>query len=166
MNGWNLMTLTAIPATPLTASTMIQNINSQGGQTTSVSTLQDGVWKTFVVRGGNEYSGEDFAVELGQGYFVKNNNRSLFTFNGQDLVAPVKVSLKTGWNAIGVPFAQNPLTAASLSDKTQSEVVNEFESSLWKGFVKKGDQQYGDNFDIQPNKGYILKVGQDQELNI
>ncbi|MBI4029455.1 MAG: hypothetical protein HY376_03760 [Candidatus Blackburnbacteria bacterium] len=161
--GWNLFTLTAVPSKPLTASGLIQEIAKQGGYATTVSALDNGSWKSYVVRGDSDFSGEDFAIEPGRAYFVKTHKKSLLIFEGQEFVAPLKTTLTPGWNAVGFPKSDKSHTAADLTvgDATMAR----WKSGLWDTFVKQSKEQYGENFSIEPNRGYIIKVTNPVQIN-
>ncbi|OGY06972.1 MAG: hypothetical protein A3D24_01470 [Candidatus Blackburnbacteria bacterium RIFCSPHIGHO2_02_FULL_39_13] len=163
LSGWNLVTLTALPEKPVTASTFLGEIATQDGYATTLSTLDNGVWKTFVVRGDNQYSGDDFAIEVGKAYFVKSLKKSTLTYVGQAFVAPVKINLTQGWNAVGMPYQSKAYKASTLTDElnkidAKTERLGRFESGLWDVFAKQEDQEYGKNFDVMPNRGYIIKM--------
>ncbi len=158
--GWNLVTLAALPARTLTAKGLLEQISQQGGQAASVSTLVDGAWKSYVLRGDKSYSMEDFLIEPGKAYFVKALKPSKFTYSGQNLVAPVKLKLSPGWNAVGMPVLSKSYKAADLNVDT----IARWYSGLWDSFVKRNQQEYGENFSILPGIGYILKVGKETEF--
>ncbi|MDO8452881.1 MAG: hypothetical protein Q7S79_03965 [bacterium] len=168
-NGWNLVSLTAVPSSPMTASTLIKEIAKQGGYATTISTLVDGVWKSYVVRGDNDFSGEDFAIEPGKAYFVKSLKKSLLVFEGQDFVTPVNIVLEDGWNAIGTPKTSQEYTINTLVDKLNengagADTASRWESGLWDSFVKKNQEKYGEDFPIENNRGYIIKVNKETQF--
>ncbi len=163
LNGWNLMTLTAIPERSFTASSLISTISAQSGNATSVSKLDNGVWKTYVKRGDRDFSGDDFVIEIGQAYFVKTIKTATFTFKGQDLVSPTNVLLNPGWNAIGLPLATKDYKADSLinalnANQAGADAAARFESGLWDTFVQKSNEGFGEDFAIEPPRGYIIRV--------
>lgn len=162
--GWNLVTLTALPESPLTASGFLNEINKQGGESTTVSTLVDGAWKTYVKRGDKDFSGEDFPIEIGKAYFVKALQKSTFVFIGQTLAAPVKLKLASGWNAVGLPFMSKDYKASDLTGATSADTTARWESGLWDTFVVREKQQYGEDFNIVNNRGYLLKVEEEGEF--
>lgn len=168
LSGWNLITLTALPNTPITAASLIEEIGRQGGEAVSVSTLENGAWKSFVSRGDKDYSLNDFPIEVGKAYFVKALKKADFSFTGQEFVSPVKLSLKSGWNAVGFPQTAKQYQAKEIIDNLNSkqagaDLISAFKSGLWDTFVEKDRQSYGNNFLIFNNKGYILRVGQETE---
>lgn len=167
--GWNLVSLTSLPEKALTASALLSEISKQGGEATTVSTLVDGAWKSYVRRGENDYSMDDFPIEPGKAYFVKALQPSTFKYSGQNLVAPVKLKLNSGWNAVGLPKTSKEYKASTLIDDIVKEgsasgTVAWWDSGLWDTFVKKKGEDYGNNFTILPNFGYIIKVQKEGEV--
>ncbi len=172
--GWNLITLTALPGKPLTAEGLLQEIKKQGGEATTVSSLENGFWKSYIIRGENNYSLSDFLIEPGKAYFVKALKPSAFSFAGQNFVAPVKLKLSSGWNAVGFPVMSKqyakPYTVSQLfgdlnSRQAGADTAARWEFGLWDTFVNKDSQGYGEDFDIQSNRGYILKVEKEVEFS-
>lgn len=161
--GWNLVTLNALPDSALTASKLLGQIASQGGYATTVSTLVDGTWKSYVQRGDKSYSdpAEDFTIEPGKAYFVKSLKKSTLTFTGQALVYPIKLKLSSGWNAVGLPFMSKSYKASDLPSNTAAR----WESGLWDTFVKSNKEEFGENFPIENSRGYILKLEQGREFS-
>ncbi len=165
--GWNLISLNALPSEALTAKSLIEQINSQGGQASAVSTLENSFWKSYVMRDGQSYSGDDFPIELGKAYFVKALKTSILSFKGQDLVSPLKLSLNQGWNAIGMPKSSKTYQAKTLIiDLVSNQVdqIDRWESGLWDTFLLKSQKEYGNNFPIENSRGYILKVNSQGEF--
>lgn len=161
--GWNLITLTAQPTEQMTASNLISEIASQGGYATTVSTLVDGSWKSYVARGDKEFSNFDFVLEPGKAYFVKSIERSIFVFKGQRFDKPINLKLSSGWNTVGFPKTTKSYTASILIDtinvrQVLADALARFESGLWDTFVKKAKEEYGENFDIETSRGYILRM--------
>ncbi|TSC88745.1 MAG: TATA-binding protein-associated factor 2N-like [Microgenomates group bacterium Gr01-1014_5] len=159
--GWNLFTLTNLPSSPLTANELLQEIAKQNGYATTVSTLENGLWKSYVVRGDKTYSGEDFPIVPGRAYFVKALKQSVFTYQGQEFVAPVDLTLNEGWNAVGLPKTSQEYKISDVLSKLDSsgaDAASRWESGLWDSFVTKNKEDYGENFPIETNRGYIIRV--------
>lgn len=158
LEGWNLITLTSLPNEPLTASGLLKAIAQDGGYATTVSTLENGNWKSFVQRGNESFSGDDFVIVPGKAYFVKALKRSAFLFKGQVFIEGVKISLDSGWNAVGFPQTSKEYKIEDIISQTNSDSASRWESGLWDSFVKQDGNKYGENFPIEPNRGYILKA--------
>ena len=81
VDGWNIIALVLDPDIPLTASTLADDINSQGGNVTQVFRwdAQAGSWEFWLV---DIAFGEDFPIELGEGYLLKNGTAATWTYLG------------------------------------------------------------------------------------
>lgn len=168
--GWNLVALEVLPQKPLNASTLLGEIAKQGGYATTVSVLENGAWKSFVVRGDKTYSGDDFPITLGKAYFVKALKSSVLVYQGQELVAPIKLKLAPGWNGVGIPYSEKPYHAADFIDtlntkEAGADTASRWESGLWDTFVKQGQEAFGENFPIEQARGYLLKIGKGLEFS-
>ncbi|MFH0937397.1 MAG: protein phosphatase 2C domain-containing protein, partial [Candidatus Daviesbacteria bacterium] len=160
--GWNLITLTTLPEKALTASDLIQEIAQQKGWVTTVSTLENGVWKSYLMRGDKSFSLEDFVLKPGQAYFVKALKPSVFNFKGQNFIAPINLNLSSGWNAVGFPKTTQAYSAAKLLDtleQAQADTIARWQAGLWDTFVLRNSQGYGNDFQIAGGRGYVLKLG-------
>jgi len=71
VDGWNLIALPIEPAIGFTANTMAADINAHGGSVSQVFwwNASAGGWDFWLV---DEEYGTDFAVELGEGYLLRN----------------------------------------------------------------------------------------------
>jgi hypothetical protein len=81
VNGWNLVGLPIEPVTRYTASTMAAEVNAQGGNVTQVFhwNANGGRWDFYLV---DTQVGDDFAIELGEGYLLKSEAASTWTVVG------------------------------------------------------------------------------------
>ncbi len=81
VNGWNLIGLPNQPATSYTASTLAAEINTQGGNVTQILrwNAQAGRWDYYLANIG---SGDDFVIELGEGYLLRSTAASTWTVPG------------------------------------------------------------------------------------
>lgn len=163
ISGWNLVTLTAIPDKIYTGKDLLGEIAAQGGYATTVSTLVDGSWKTYVIRGDKDFSSssDNFSLEVGRAYFVKALKTSQFAYSGRIVTDPVKLKLNSGWNAVGFPKTSKSYKASDLPADTTAR----WESGLWDTFVLRDKQKFGEDFAIAGNRGYILKVGKEGEFS-
>ncbi len=169
--GWNLVTLSALPDKALNASALLTEIAKQGGYATTVSTLSDGSWTSYVKRGDNDYSGDDFTIEVGKAYFVKVLKPIVYKYGGQELVAPLKTKLTSGWNAVGLPKTKKIYKASEIIDEINtknggSDAVSRWQLSLWDTLVKKQEQKYGKDFLLENNKGYLIRLEKEGEFEL
>lgn len=160
--GWNLISLPILPNQPLTASILLSQIAKEGGYATTISSLQDNQWQSYIIRGDKSFSGSNFTIEPAKAYFVKVIKPAVITLSGQDFISSVGLDLKSGWNGIGVPFSANQYDASKLLDELnksgKADELSEFDSGVWNTLLRKGQQQFGGSFKINNKKGYILKT--------
>ncbi|MDO8638166.1 MAG: hypothetical protein Q7R43_01210 [Candidatus Daviesbacteria bacterium] len=162
--GWNLVTLPALPNQALSASVLLDQINTQGGEAVAVSSLEDGAWKSYVKRGDKDYSdsADNFVIEPGKAYFIKALKPAKFNFVGQNFAEPVKLNLSSGWNAVGFPKTSKDYKAGDLPGVG---TVAFWDFGIWNTFVKNENKDYGDNFRILNNAGYVLKIDKGEEFS-
>lgn len=86
--GDNQVTLQILPDKLLTASILLRDIALQEGDAISVSTWENGAWKTYVAEGAKAYSFEDFPILPEKSYSIKSRRDSIFLLKGQEFVAP------------------------------------------------------------------------------
>ncbi|MFH1097405.1 MAG: hypothetical protein V1749_07900, partial [Candidatus Desantisbacteria bacterium] len=168
-SGWNLYALPLKPSTSYTSQTLGKAINDQGGKCTIVQSWRGGAWKTRNVKLANGNGiGDLFNIEIGKGYFVYCENPSKFTVTG----VPVKTQqlrLVPGWNLIGLPVGTmsgrllglSPIGTISgkllgsdiLSQNGTCTTIQSWQGGAWK--TLRLDIGIGDEFDIEPGKGYF-----------
>ncbi|MFH1859906.1 MAG: fibronectin type III domain-containing protein [bacterium] len=166
--GWNLYALPLKPSTSYTSQSLGDAINSQGGKCTIVQSWQGGAWKTRRV---DINVGNLFNIETGKGYFVycNCNAPSRFTVTG----VPVKTQqlrLVSGWNLIGLPVGTMSGRLLGLSSlgtisakllgqdilyqEGTCTTIQSWQGGAWK--TLRVDIGLGDEFDIEPGKGYFV----------
>lgn len=76
--GWNAF---SSGQDGLTASKLIDDLKSKGCPEVGVSTIDNGVRKTYLGRGENNYSSEDFSLEPGKVYSIKGCEVPFYSLN-------------------------------------------------------------------------------------
>jgi hypothetical protein len=157
-SGWNLVSLPVIPVIPYTAESACQEINRQGGDVTHIERWGVGDWDSHFCG----LPADDFPLELGEGYFIYSNVESTWTIVGEEVMAPVTLNLRLGWNAIGVPHT-NRHTAESLCDDLTAQgatvlEINRWYADGWDGHVCNVPVN---DFAIEIGRGYLLNTTTD-----
>ena len=155
-SGWNHISLPLDPiTTPLTASDVCNQIDSQGGSAVEIDRWHNGGWVGHICG----LSFNDFALELGSDYFIKSNTSSSWNIEGYQVTEAVPLSLQIGWNSIGIPHT-DAYTASSLCDKINAQGVTAVEIDRWHNGGWDGHicGQSFNNFAIEPGKGYFVKA--------
>jgi hypothetical protein len=107
--GYNLIAMPVNPAATLTAEDLVQQINADGGDCTSVIAY-DTAQGAFVTHPAGTAVG-NFVIEVGAGYFVRCTRISTWKAKGYALnTQRYAISLKAGYNLIGLPLEPVPLT--------------------------------------------------------
>jgi len=91
VDGWNIIALAVEPVEGYTASTLAAAINEQGGDVTQVFwwNAAAGSWDFYLVTMG---FGNDFNIEVGYGYLLKNTTPTTWTYLGVPLSAEYSVT--------------------------------------------------------------------------
>jgi hypothetical protein len=156
--GWNLISLSADPVTPLTAEGLIRLISLQGGQATDVNRWQAGAWNTHLA--GLAFN--DFAVEPGRGYFVKAVRASTVSIAGRAMTSASSVSLAAGWNLVAFPSVPAGQTAETLLQSMSAQGIKVLEIDRWSGGSWNAHLTglpFGD-YPIEAGAAYFIRASQ------
>lgn len=156
--GWNLLALPLNPVSAMTAQSLLDAINGQGGSCNEIDRWHNGGWSAHV----NGLPFNDFAVEAGKGYFLKCAATSQWTLDGHAFAAGIPVALQPGWNLIGVPHPASGYFAQSLLDAIASQggVCGEIDRWLNGGWSAHVNGFPFNNFAMGPSAGYFVKCSQ------
>lgn len=158
--GWNLVGYEYTEAR--TAKDILSNIASNGGYATHVATYRQGGWVMYSERGEKSF-GTNFNLVPGEGYFVKVIKSGKLSFEGNKIAANQPYRLSNGWNLLSfrldpVLKASKLIDAINLNTPVASDVVTRYVSGKYENVVKDKDTVYGNDFDIEENKGYFVRV--------
>jgi hypothetical protein len=165
--GYTLIALPLVPAAPLTAEGLAQQINAQGGTCTGVIAY-DAASGAFVTHPAGT-AVANFNVEVGKGYFVRCMAASAWRVRGLRLIAPSgAVTLKAGYNLIGLPVEP------SAPGKYTAEVAATEMNAQFGGATQliRYDETTGqfvthpvgtavENFTLEPGRGYFIRCTKD-----
>jgi hypothetical protein len=156
--GWTLVGLPLESQTSWLAQAWLDDINGQGGSCSEVNRWQNGRWDGHL----DGLPFNNFAIELGSGYFLKAGANSTWSYQGQGLTSGVLVNLQSGWNLIGVPYPTAGQTAQSLLDEIAAQggscsEIDRWQNGRWDGHI---DGLPFNNFALEPTAGYFLKCSE------
>ncbi|MFH1840997.1 MAG: carboxypeptidase-like regulatory domain-containing protein [Candidatus Shapirobacteria bacterium] len=163
LEGWNLITLNVRPLEPILAADLAKMINEQGGLTGAISRWSDGRWESYLLG----IDQNNFEIILGAAYFVQNLHASRLKVVGEAITQPLKLTLRSGWNSVGLPVTANCVDCTAkklLGLNNQLSAVSNFQSSLWQTIVQDSGQVYGEDFTLEARRGYFLKSAQEVVL--
>ena len=158
--GWNLVTLVATPADRLFAKGVCHSLDEvTPGSAVEVYRWENGGWDGHVCG----LPVNDFALEVGRGYFVRLSLPSQWAYQGMAESVPATLSLVTGWNLVG-PAVVSPLpstasgSCASFADASGSGSA--LELARW---VDGGWDTYlcglpPNDFTLEAGRGYFVRL--------
>ncbi len=169
IEGWNFVSFPLRPANFDSAGDLIVDIARKGGYVTVVSAWDGDGWIEYAQREDRKY-GHNFKIEPGKAYFLRSHKEMDWRIVG-DKVEPIKeYGLSEGWNTIG--FVDGGMIAKQVIDdinqgQEKATVIDWWTTgSQWELFIKRylseGDvREYGENFPIVSERGYMILVNQD-----
>lgn len=173
VNGWTFISFPFKPITVVSAAELLMYVNQQGGLATTVCRWDMDHWQSYMVKGDVVY-GESFELKPLEGFFVLSYVSSTFKVAGLTLPNTSKISLVPGWNSIGLTSnsLKNARTVLERIDQGGVERATEIDrwfSGNWTPLVLRlysadNIQEYGDNFEVGPMAGYMIKANQLGEL--
>lgn len=166
LNGWNLVAFPVKTLSFNTAAGLINDIANNGGFVSTVSMWNGDRWEEYVHSGEKQY-GQDFAIVPGNAYFLRSHETYTWKVVGTPLDQVSAITLSKGWNAVGFSQKTNQ-SAENIIDQinTSKPIAQEIDywlSGSWDVFVKRtyspeNIKTYGNNFTIDPNKGYMINL--------
>lgn len=153
--GWNLITLPMTPSQTFNAETLLQAINTQGGNCTQIAQWQSSSWNTYNLG----VSVGQFAITLGRGYFVRCSQVGTWTFEGAPLASGVTLNLISGWNLVGIPYPASGLMASTILNDINTQggnctALTRWFSSAWNSY---NPALPFTDFSILPDEGYFVQ---------
>lgn len=174
--GWNMLSFPFI-MTNISASKLIKDIISQGGYISEVAYFNEGKWNSYIIRGDQVYSSEDFPIKPGNGYMIKSLFQNKIELGGYyDENYDKNITLYPGWNLIGfIPgyeeetnrtyltnFEDINITAENVLESIQAKEINATNITRWnngkyEGIVIEDGNYYGFDYKISLLNGYFIK---------
>lgn len=171
--GWTFISFPWKPVTATTAEGLINYVADKGGSMTMVSRWDGDRWQEYGAVGEARF-GNNFDLQANEAYFVRNVLEVTIDMVGRLEEESSKITLRPGWNAIGLSPSTFVRASAVLDSANQGTVerANEIDrwlSGNWQPLVKRiynptNIQEYGDNFPIEFGMGYMIKANTSVEL--
>jgi hypothetical protein len=156
--GWNLLALPLHPLNTITAQSLLDAVHAQGGACSEVDRWLNGGWDAHI----DGLPFNDFAIEPGNGYFLKCTTAGQWTLEGYAFTVGEPIALQPGWNLIGVPHPVSSYTAQSLLDAIagQGGACSEVDRWLNGGWDANINGLPFNDFAIEPDQGYFVRCSQ------
>lgn len=157
--GWNLIAIPLQTPSAYTARLLLTEINDQTGSCSEVDRLLNGAWNAHLLTFPPTLF--NFSLLAGQGYFIKCNLTSIWTYVGFVRNASVPISLSPGWNLISIPYPISSYTARTLLISINNQggnctEVNRWFNSAWSTHSLTLPPTLN-NFLILPEQGYFVR---------
>lgn len=121
--------------------------------------------EVIVIKNDDAFFSPDIPVDLnslkeidgGNGYLIKMKSGQSLTITGKEVdLSNFSLSLKTGWNIVGIPFQESADIETALSPfMSEIEIIKHFQ-----GFYEQGSDMNSLS-DLEPGKAYFIKVKSD-----
>ncbi|MBI2855954.1 MAG: leucine-rich repeat domain-containing protein [Chloroflexi bacterium] len=158
--GLNFIGLPYTTLERYTASTLAAEIARQGGQVDQLDRWDKslGRWQSHKVG----YGFNDFAIVLGEAYFLKVTRAVAWQMCGYALEEAVPLELVVGLNGVAVPYSPAAYTASTLAEAVAAQGGQVDQLDLWDQSLGRWQSHkvgYSfNNFAIESWRGYFLKV--------
>ena len=124
-SGWNFIALPVEPQLPLRAEDLCQDMNVQDCDSVEIDRWHQGGWNAHIC--GLPFN--NFPIDLGQGYFLRNNAACTWIVEGQTVSKFISLLFDPGWNSAAMPYHPTLLTA----DGWCQQIATAQEVCHWQG---------------------------------
>ena len=158
--GYNLIALPYTPKSPVTAYSLIRDMEFQMVSRWDVATQ---TWDSTTRLPDGTILGNDFTVTPFMGIYVQVATNVTRTFDGAPTNISVGIPLKPGRNLISIPDRLTNYTASRLLKDIPSELVTSWraDTQTWETIAMVRGKQVGKDFPIQAGRGYFVQSSRD-----
>jgi len=145
------------------ASELIEYLNKQGAEITSITIYRGGKFMPYVIRDGKSF-GDDFNILPGEGYFVKSNSSGEFLYSGTKVKDGLEILLYEGWNLVNIynsnvnSYSGFEILKQMKDQSVGADILNKWEDGMYEGIVSEESGEYGTDFNVYQNRGYFVRV--------
>jgi hypothetical protein len=160
--GYNIVSLTFEPETPLNAMTWAEEINNNGGRVKRIQHYINGDWSTYNAGAPFNY----FNIEMGHGYALYCEQESIWMNAGQQWKGKPYL-YQNGFNLFGFPLEQSLMASELAQMINQDQVVME-KILQWTGggFAPYSINAPFTDYSLSHLKGYFLYFNDSGEFEI
>jgi len=155
--GYNLIALPYTPKSPVTAYSLIRDMEFQMVSRWDVATQ---TWDSTTRLPDGTILGNDFTVTPFMGIYVQVATNVTRTFDGAPTDLSVGISLKRGKNLISIPDRLTTYTSYALLKGIPSQAVARWraDTQTWESATMVGKKPTGTDFPIRSGEGYFVQV--------
>ena len=169
VSGWSFISFPMRPVSFSTADQLMDYVEQEGGYLLGVSRWDGDRWQEYIAVGDNRY-GTDFDLVPGEAYFISSASDITLSILGITMVSSPEIILTQGWNAVGLSpsqfnRAQQVLDGTYRDGVEKATEIDRWYSGNWQMLVKRwysptNIQEYGDDFAIASQSGYMIRANQ------
>lgn len=145
------------------ASELIEYLNNQGTEITTITTYRGGKFLPYVIRDGVGF-GDDFNILPGEGYFVLSHSSGEFIFTGTKVKDGLEVQLYQGWNLVNIynseveSYSGFEILKKMKGESVGADILSKWEDGMYTNIVSEESGEYGTDFNVYQNRGYFVRV--------
>jgi hypothetical protein len=156
---------------PLMASEFLTITNVGSPIIQSITYFENGAWDGGLVAAEDNTktpAGRDFPLQFGKGYLIVSNYDTTIEVPGFDILDPIPLAFKSGWNLVGVHGYNSPYTAHSFANSITAlgtltaDNVTKWDTAKgrYEGIQVSQNTLYGFDYPIQADLGYFVRISE------
>ena len=145
------------------ASELIEYLNKQGTEITTITAYRGGKFLPYVIRDGVGF-GDDFNILPGEGYFVLTHSSGEFIFTGTKVKDGLEVQLYQGWNLVNIynseveSYSGFDILKKMREQSVGADILSKWEDGMYTNIVSEESGEYGTDFNVYQSRGYFVRV--------
>jgi len=159
--GWNLV---AFPfGNERKASDIIEYSKIYRTEIVHIAKYTGGDFQIYTNRGDQSTYSNDFYIKPDESYFVFVKKAGKIIFDAKLIIDPVPLTMSNGWNLVAINAGGKNYKAFQLLDELnkqtfQADTISKYENGKYTSVIKESSTNYGNDFSIQNQQGYFIKI--------
>ncbi len=147
------------------ASELIEYLNKQGTEITTITAYRGGKFIPYVIREGKGF-GDDFNILPGEGYFIFSHVGGDFLHSGTKVKDGLEIQLYEGWNLVNIynsnvkSYSGFDVLKKMKEQSIGADIISKWEDGMYINIVSEESGEYGNDFEIYQNRGYFVRVAE------
>ncbi|MCA9376732.1 hypothetical protein H6763_02515 [Candidatus Nomurabacteria bacterium] len=145
-------------AESFTAKSLLDKINTQGGDATEISTIRDGTWQVYKKSKFVDYTYKDFPIEIGKGYFVFTERDSTLHLWGNEVDFTYEIF--SGYGSVGFSdtlIEQYKTAYGLLLADSQIYEITKYKDGKFYSVIRSDGDIFGYDYDLSKYEGYFIR---------